>query len=58
MVPTASLSGAQHCIELVRDGATYYHEQLGLPDKGHAINGLVAWKAFYHLFDDSVTNLY
>ena len=42
MVSTAILSGAQHCIELVRDGATYYHEQLGLPVKGHAINGLVA----------------
>ena len=22
-------------------GATQYHEQLGLPDKGHAIKGLV-----------------
>ena len=24
-----------------KTGATQYHEQLGLPDKGHAIKGLV-----------------
>ncbi len=24
-------------------GATHYHALLGLPDKGHAIKGLVVW---------------
>ena len=30
---------------LPKTGETKYHAQLVLPDKGHAINGLVAWRA-------------
>ena len=26
-----------------QSGATHYHEQLELPDKGHTIKGLVVW---------------
>ena len=39
-------------------GATYYHVQLGLPDKGSTIKGLivcyVVWLEIYDLWDGSV----
>ena len=34
---------------LLKTGATHYHTQSGLPDKGCAIKGLVVLMAFNHI---------
>lgn len=51
MVPTAALSGARHkyseqkgCMPWNKQAATHYFAQLGFPEKGRTIKGLVAPK--------------
>ena len=43
MVPTAAISGARFYwgMPWPKTGATYYHAQIGLLDKGWAIKGFV-----------------
>ena len=39
---------------MTKKNATHYHAQMGLPDFGHAINGLVVYWVTQHLLGESI----